>query len=133
MTTWMTRYIDACNRPDGDAASAFHSEDAICEDVGTGNIYKGRGEIAGWVQWAHQSSPDIRFHTVSEQQCGDWFAIEWEALGTNTGEVDGRSPTGKPFRVRGISVGQLDGSGKIKVNREYSQGLEKGIGFAERE
>ena len=34
MTTWMTRYIDAWDRLDADAVSAFHSEDGICEDVG---------------------------------------------------------------------------------------------------
>ena len=124
MTTWMTSYVDSWNRPDGEAASAFHSEDAVCEDIGTGNIYKDRGELAAWVQWAHQGSPDVRFHTVSEQQCGDWYAIECEGVGTNTGEVDGRPPTNKPFRARGVSVGQLDGDGKIKVNREYTLTVE---------
>ncbi len=48
MTTWMTSYVDAWNLTDGEALSAFHSEDAICEDIGTGNIYKGRGELAAW-------------------------------------------------------------------------------------
>ena len=75
---------------------------------------------------AHQTFPDIRFTTLSEQQCGDWFAIEWEAVGTHHGEVDGRPPTNEPFRMRGISVGQLDGDGKIKVNREYTHKLETG-------
>ena len=32
----------------------------------------------------------------NEQQCGDWYAIEWEAVGTDTEEVDGRPPTNKP-------------------------------------
>ena len=126
MTTWMTSYVDAWNRLDGNATSAFHSEDAICEDVGTGNMFKGRGEIAGFVEWTHQTFPDIRFTTVSEQQCGDWFAIEWEGVGTHHGEFDGRPPTNKPFRMRGISVGQLDGDGNIKVNREYTHKLETG-------
>ena len=122
------------NRPDGDAASAFHSEDAICEDVGTGNIYKGRGEIAGWVQSAlYQSSPDIRFHTVSEQQCGDWFAIEWEALGTNTGEVDGRSPDRQTLPGAGYLGRPARWEREDQGQPRNSQGLEKGIGFAERE
>ena len=43
MTTWMTRYIDAWDRLDADAVSAFHSEDGICEDVGPGDIFKGEG------------------------------------------------------------------------------------------
>jgi hypothetical protein len=72
--------------PDGETASAFHSEDAVCEDVGTGNVYRGRRELAAWCQLAHQGSPDLRFHTVSEQQCGEWYAIEFEAIGTDTGK-----------------------------------------------
>ena len=57
MTTWMTSYVDTWNCLDGNATSAFHSEDAICEDIGTGNIFKGRGEIAGFVEWPTKPSP----------------------------------------------------------------------------
>jgi steroid delta-isomerase-like uncharacterized protein len=119
MATWMTRYVEAWDRLDEASASAFHAEDGICEDVMSDKVYKGREELAGWVRSVKQSSPDCRFSVVSEQQCGDWYAIEWEAVGTNTGEVDGRPPTNKPFLVRGVSVGQLDESGEIKVDREY--------------
>jgi SnoaL-like polyketide cyclase len=40
-------------------------------------------------------------------------------IGTNTGEGAGLPPTNKPFRIRGVSVGILDSSGKIKHNRDY--------------
>ena len=82
-------------------------------------VYKSREELQGLVRSVRQASPDCRFSVVSEQQCGDWYAIEWESVGTDTGEIDGRPPTNKPFRVRGISVGQLDESGKIAIDREY--------------
>ncbi len=66
-----------------------------------GDIFKGEGDMAALVRSVAQSSPDCRFSTLSEQQCGDRYAVEWEAVGTDTGEVDGRPPTNKPFRVRG--------------------------------
>ncbi len=63
---------------------------------------------------------------VSEQECGDWYAMEWEAAGTYTGEVDGRPPTNGPFRMRGVSVGSSMGTGRSRVNREYTHKLEAG-------
>jgi steroid delta-isomerase-like uncharacterized protein len=121
MATWMTRYIEAWDSLDPPAITTFHSEDGTCDDVTSGQIYKGREEIAALVRAVKQSSPDGRFSLVSEQQCGEWYAFEWEFSGTDTGGVDGRPPTNKAFRARGISVGELDESGKIKIDREYYQ------------
>jgi steroid delta-isomerase-like uncharacterized protein len=56
---------------------------------------------------------------VSEQASGDQYALEWEMVGTNTGEAAGMPATNKPFRIRGVSVGILDADGKIKHNRDY--------------
>ena len=126
--TWMTRYIEAWDRLDEASVGAFHAEDGICDDVASDKVYKSREELQGLVRSVRQASPDCRFSVVSEQQCGDWYAIEWESVGTDTGEIDGRPPTNKPFRVRGISVGQLDESGKIAIDREYYHKRELGQG-----
>jgi steroid delta-isomerase-like uncharacterized protein len=39
--------------------------------------------------------------------------------GTNTGDVAGLPATNKPYRIRGVSIGQLDREGKIERNRDY--------------
>ena len=126
MATWMTRNIEAWDSLDDASVSAFHAEDGTCEDVVSDKVYKGREELARLVRWVRQASPDCRFSVVSEQQCGDWYAIEWEAVGTDTGEVDGRPPANKPFFVRGVSVGQLHESGEIKVDRDYCHKRKRG-------
>jgi steroid delta-isomerase-like uncharacterized protein len=56
---------------------------------------------------------------VSEQASGDRYALEWEMVGTNTGEAGGLPATNKAFRIRGVSVGIVDADGKIKRNRDY--------------
>ena len=64
-------------------------------------------------------SSDYRFVTVSTQMDGSRYAIEWEMLGTNTGAAGKFPATGKPYRIRGASIGELDADGKITANRDY--------------
>ena len=56
---------------------------------------------------------------MSEQESGSQYAAEWEMAGTNTGAAAGLPATNKPYRIRGVSVGRLDGDGKIVQNRDY--------------
>jgi steroid delta-isomerase-like uncharacterized protein len=72
-----------------------------------------------FVQRSYEFSKDHKFVPVSEQSSSDSYAFEWEMIGTNTGEAAGLPATNKPFRIRGVSVGALDSSGKIKHNRDY--------------
>jgi hypothetical protein len=62
-------------------------------------------------------SRDYEFVSVSERGSGDSYAFEWEMIGTNTGEAAGLPATNRPFRIRGVSGGTLDSSGKIKHGR----------------
>ena len=50
---------------------------------------------------------------------GSHDAIEWEMLGTNTGAFGGFPATGKPYRIRGASIGELGPDRKITANRDY--------------
>ncbi len=52
-------------------------------------------------------SSDYRFVTVSTRMDGSRYAIEWEMLGTNTEASGGFPATGKPYRIRGASIGEL--------------------------
>ncbi|MGH9279114.1 MAG: ester cyclase [Acidimicrobiales bacterium] len=116
---WVQRYLDAWNSHDGRQVAAFMAEDVVYEDLAGGAVYHGRDEVAGYVAATHVWSGDYRFVTVTTQSSGDRYAIEWEMLGTNTGELGGIAPTGKPYRIRGVSIGQLNGAGEVASNRDY--------------
>ena len=118
-TEWVSRYLEAWNSHDGAAVAAFMAEDVTYEDLAQGGVYRGRDGVEAYVQGTHQWSGDYRFVVVSAQSGGGAYAIEWEMLGTDTGEVGGVAPTGKPYRIRGVSVGALDSTGQIVRNRDY--------------
>ena len=119
MSDWIAQYLDAWNSHDGKKVAAFMADDATYEDLALGVIHEGRDAIKAFVDEAEQFSKDYSFISVSEQASGDSYAFEWEMVGTNTGEAGGLPATNKPYRIRGVSVGRLDASGKIKMNRDY--------------
>ena len=119
MAGWMETYLDAWNKHDGSAVAGFMAEDATYEDLALGVVHQGREAIKGFVDEAAQFSKDYAFTSVSEQQSGDRYAMEWEMFGTNTGEAGGFPATNKAYRIRGVSVGRLDAQGKIQQNRDY--------------
>jgi steroid delta-isomerase-like uncharacterized protein len=115
----MDDYLDAWNSHDGGQVATFMAEDVVYEDLAVGQIHSGRAEVAAFAQTSDDFSKDHKFVSVSEQASGDRYALEWEMIGTNTGEAAGMPATHKPFRIRGVSVGTLDSDGKIKHNRDY--------------
>ena len=119
MSTWIADYLDAWNSHDGNKVASFMADDAVYEDLAVGQVHKGKAAVAAFVQRTDVFSQDCEFVSVSEQSSGDRYALEWEMIGTNTGEGAGLPATNKPFRIRGVSVGTLDSSGKIKHNRDY--------------
>jgi steroid delta-isomerase-like uncharacterized protein len=119
MASWMETYLDAWNNHDGSTVAAFMAEDATYEDLALGVVHEGREAIKRFVDEAEQFSKDYAFTSVSEQQSGDRYAMEWEMFGTNTGEAGGLPATNKPYRIRGVSIGRLDPEGKILQNRDY--------------
>ena len=118
-TDWMHDYLDAWNSHDPEKVVAFIAEGATYEDLALSQLHKGLDDIKAFVAEATAFSSDYRFDVVSTQQSGDQYATEWEMSGTNDGEAGGMPATNKPYRIRGISVGRVDGSGKIAENRDY--------------
>ena len=119
MNGWMQQYLDAWDSHDAAKVVAFMAPDATYEDLALGVTHQGRDAIAAFVEEAEQFSKDYKFTAVSEQASGNRYALEWEMAGTNTGEAGGMPATNKPYRIRGVSIGQLDADGKIKENRDY--------------
>jgi steroid delta-isomerase-like uncharacterized protein len=116
--TFLDRYLDAWNAHDPAAVARHMADDAIYEDVALGRVLHGPSEIANFVEEATRSSSDFRFEAVS-LTAGSNYANEWVMLGTNDRALPGVPATGRPFRVRGASVGRLDSSGLIVENRDY--------------
>jgi steroid delta-isomerase-like uncharacterized protein len=119
-TEWVENYLDAWNSHDGKQVAAFMSDDVTYEDLAGGATYRGHAGIVGYVTQNDVWSRDYRFVVVTAQADGARYAIEWEMLGTNTGVLAGIPPTGKPYRIRGASVGRLDAGGRIAENRDYA-------------
>ena len=118
-TDWMDRYLEAWNSHDGGQVAAFMAEAATYEDLALGAVHTGRDAIKAFAQEADNFSSDYRFTSISTQQSGTSYAMEWEMAGTNTGEGGGLPATNKPYKIRGVSIGVLDNEGKIRTNRDY--------------
>ncbi len=113
------RYLQAWNDHDGPGVAGYMADDAVYEDVAAGQVRRGREEIASWVAEGAGFSSDLRFQEVSFFYLGSAYAVEWVMTGTNDGPVGGQAATGRPYRVRGASVGTLNGRGLIAANRDY--------------
>jgi steroid delta-isomerase-like uncharacterized protein len=118
-TDWMDRYLDGWNSHDATQVGAFMAVDATYEDLALGQLHQGRDAIKEFAEETGRFSNDFRFSPVSVQASGTDYAMEWEMSGTNTGDIAGLPATNKPYRIRGVSIGQLDADGKISHNRDY--------------
>jgi steroid delta-isomerase-like uncharacterized protein len=116
---WVDGYLDAWNSHDGRRVAAFMAEDVVYDDLASGLVHRGRDAVQAYVEQTVAFSSDYRFVTVSTQADGNRYAIEWEMLGTNTGASGGFPATGKPYRIRGASIGEVDADGRITANRDY--------------
>ena len=97
----------------------FMDPDIRYEDVPTAQVFIGHDGVIRMGAQALLMANDIRFTCISAQQSGDQFAFETETHGTNTGAVGGFPATGKPFVLRGTSVGKRTPEGKVVLHRDY--------------
>jgi steroid delta-isomerase-like uncharacterized protein len=111
------RFVDAWNSLDPERVAEIYGEGGTHEDVARGGVYRGREAIKAFVAEAAQRV-DRRFVATSEQASGDFYAVEWESSGTRISESAGTQTT-NDHQLRGVSVGRLDGTGKIAENRDY--------------
>ena len=97
----------------------FMDPDIRYEDVPTGQIFTGHDGVIAMGAQALLMANDIRFTCISAQQSGDQFAFETETRGTNTGAVGVFPATGKPFVLRGVSVGKRTPQGTVLLHKDY--------------
>ena len=77
--------------------------------------------MVDFVAETHAMSSNYVVEVVSAQRSGNNYATEWLMGGTHDGPLQllGLPATGKQWRVRGASVGQLNDDGRIKLHRDY--------------
>jgi steroid delta-isomerase-like uncharacterized protein len=112
------RYYGAWNSHDAKQVAELMADDVLFEDLALGVVHNGREAVAEFAAESATFSSDYRFKVVTSQESGDNYCIEWEMSGTNDGAGAGLPATGKPYLIRGVSVGVL-ASGKVKRNRDY--------------
>lgn len=98
---------------------SYMSKDIRYEDVPTGLVFIGHDGVREMGAQALQMAADLHFTLVSGQASGNQFAFETETRGTNTGAVGAIPATGKPFLLRGVSVGRLSPDGKVVSHKDY--------------
>jgi steroid delta-isomerase-like uncharacterized protein len=88
------------------------------EIMPTGQVFDGDDEVMGYYRTTRTAFPDQRHENARFHVTDDAVIVEFDLLGTNTGEFYGFPPTGKAFRVPVIAVFSFDGE-RISNERIY--------------
>jgi steroid delta-isomerase-like uncharacterized protein len=88
------------------------------EIMPTGQVFDGDDEVMGYYRTTRTAFPDQRHENARFHITDDAVIVEFDLLGTNTGEFYGLPPTGKAFRVPVIAVFSFDGD-RITNERIY--------------
>jgi uncharacterized protein (TIGR02246 family) len=107
----MKRFFDAWDSLDPEVVVGLYAEDGIHEDVANGAVARGRDAIKAFVLEAAKVSSPTRTVITTEHWSGDSYATEWEVTGA-------WAATNKAYRLRGVSVGRVDASGKVTENHD---------------
>ena len=126
---WLDGYIDAwlghvvAGGPDGAPALAllneFMAEDVVYDDVPSSARFVGHQGVADMAAQAYELAHDLTFEIASRQTDGRSFAFETRGAGTNTGPLGPMPATGKPFTLRGVSIGTVTPAGLVDTHRDY--------------
>jgi hypothetical protein len=125
--SWLDRYIETwCRHPHASENEELFAElcsfmtlDIRYEDVPSGAVFLGHAGIRQMCAGALQMSKDMTFEAVKRVDGGMSYAFETVCNGTNTGEIGPLPATGLPFRIRGVSVGELADDGRVTSHRDY--------------
>jgi len=100
----MLAYIEAWNAHDPDRVASFFAEDAVYDDRGAAELYRGRGAIRDFVARVQDGFPDLRFELIRAAHARDFTAAEWSCRMTHGGVFSGLWPTGREVESAGVDV-----------------------------
>jgi steroid delta-isomerase-like uncharacterized protein len=105
------------NRLDFDATLTTFSHPHY-ELIATGEVYDGEEAVRGYYARSRATFPDQRNEVLALHHADDGVIVEFDLLGTQTGELAGMAPTGREFRCRMVALFLFDGD-LINCERVY--------------
>jgi steroid delta-isomerase-like uncharacterized protein len=91
---------------------------AVYEDVAFGDVVEGTQALGALLANAHTAIPDFRTQIFDGFTTDGMAAVEYEIVGTQTGDLPYLPATGKSFRIRASSILALR-AGKIMRESRY--------------
>jgi steroid delta-isomerase-like uncharacterized protein len=90
------------------------------ELVATGTTYDGVDEVMGYYASSRTAFPDQRNEIHAIRSAADAVIVEFDLLGTHSGEFLGLAPTGREFRCRMAAFFVFEaGTDRIECERVY--------------
>jgi steroid delta-isomerase-like uncharacterized protein len=110
-------HMESENRHDFDATIATFKHPHY-ELVPTASVFDGEAEVRNYFKTSRAAFPDQRNEKARFHHTDDAVIVEFDLLGTHTGELRGQKPTGKSFRCPMVAFFVFDGD-KIVCERVY--------------
>jgi steroid delta-isomerase-like uncharacterized protein len=104
---------------DGRRITDLFDQDGVWEDVAAGVSYRGHPRLRQMFEESYRWAPALVFDVVHAHGSDDRYVIEWEMHAEGNGEFGDTPATEKPFRVRGVSLGEVGSNGKVRHHRDY--------------
>jgi steroid delta-isomerase-like uncharacterized protein len=65
--------------------------------------------VREWAEGFLAAFPDLDVEPLSTSGCDQRSVLEWRMRGTHRGDLAGMNPTGRRFKVRGVTVFLFEG------------------------
>ena len=98
------------SRGDLEAVLSYYTDDVYFEDTSVSTPCRSKNEMRDFMQVFYDAFPDLHIEIRNVFGSGRYVAAEYDLLGTMRGAFLGRHPTGKPFRIKAISVYEHNGT-----------------------
>jgi steroid delta-isomerase-like uncharacterized protein len=110
-------HMDSENRQDFEATMATFSHPRY-ELIATGEVHDGEEAVRAYYARSRAAFGDQRNEVIAMHHADDGVIVEFDLLGTHTGELLGFAPTGREFRCRMAALFLFDGD-RISCERVY--------------
>ena len=97
------------SRGDLEAVLTYYTDDVYFEDVSVPTPCRTKAEMREFMKVFYNAFPDLRIEVRNVVAAGKTVTAEYDLLGTMRGELLGNPPTGKPFRIKAVSIYEHDG------------------------